>query len=108
MAQTTRRTGAAAGAGPKRSGGTRGSRPRPVPPPTHKGESEQSPTHPVCTVSFCPICAVVTMVGEVRPEFAQHLLAAGREVLLAVRAVIDARLEGLEEPPVRLERLTIE
>jgi hypothetical protein len=34
-------------------------------------------------------------------------MAAGREFLLAVRAVLDARVEGME-PPVKLERLTIE
>jgi hypothetical protein len=49
----------------------------------------------------------VTAVGEVRPEFVDHLMAAGREFLLALRAVIDTRLEGLEKP-VKLERLTIE
>jgi hypothetical protein len=49
----------------------------------------------------------VTTASEVRPEFVEHLMAAGREFLLAVRAVIDARLEGME-PPVKLERLTIE
>ena len=63
---------------------------------------------PVCTVSFCPICAVVTTAGDLRPEFAVHVMAAGRELLLAMRSLIDARLEGSEQQPVRLERLTIE
>jgi len=58
-------------------------------------------------VSFCPICLAVTTAAEVRPEFVRHLVSAGREFLLALRAVIDARLEDLE-PPTRLERLTIE
>jgi hypothetical protein len=62
---------------------------------------------PICSVGFCPICLAVATVSEVRPEFIEHLTAAGKEFLLAVRAVIDARLEGME-PPVTLERLTIE
>lgn len=62
---------------------------------------------PLCSVPFCPICTAVTAVGEIRPEFVDHLLAAGREFLLALRAVIDARLEATEGP-VKLERLTIE
>jgi len=62
---------------------------------------------PLCSVPFCPICTAVTAVGEVRPEFVDHLLAAGREFMLALRAVIDARLEGLDAP-AKLERLTIE
>jgi hypothetical protein len=66
----------------------------------------ESPT-PICSVSFCPICMAVTAASEIRPEFAEHLMAAGREFLLALRAVIDARLEGME-PPAKLERLTIE
>jgi len=49
----------------------------------------------------------VTAVGEVKPEFVEHLVAAGREFLLALRAVIDARLEGLDSP-AKLERLTIQ
>ena len=61
---------------------------------------------PLCSVPFCPLCMAVTAVGEVKPEFVEHLLAAGREFLLALRAVIDARLEGLDSP-VKLERLTI-
>jgi hypothetical protein len=62
---------------------------------------------PLCSVGFCPICLVVTAMGDSRPELTEHLLVAGREMLLALRAVIDARLEGTE-PSSRLERLTIE
>jgi len=61
---------------------------------------------PLCSVPFCPLCMAVTAVGEVRPEFVEHLVAAGREFLLALRAVIDARLEGMDAP-AKLERLTI-
>jgi hypothetical protein len=62
---------------------------------------------PVCQVAFCPICTAVTALREVRPDLMEHLLVAGREMLLAFRAVIDARLEGKDQP-ARLERLTIE
>ena len=62
---------------------------------------------PLCSVPFCPFCMAVTAVGEVKPEFVDHLIAAGREFLLALRGVIDARLEGLDAP-AKLERLTIE
>jgi hypothetical protein len=67
--------------------------------------SEPSP--PLCSVAFCPICTFVTAVGEVRPELVEHLVLASREVLLAVRALIDSRLEGMPTPPPKLERLTI-
>ena len=80
---------------------SRAARKSPEPP----GETEGPP--PICSVSFCPICMAVTTASEIRPEFVEHLMAAGREFLLALRAVIDARLEGIE-PPVKLERLNIE
>jgi hypothetical protein len=68
------------------------------------------PEHPACTVAFCPICLVVTTIGEARPDLVEHLLLAGRELLLAARAVIDARLEGMDEqdPPAGIQRITIE
>jgi hypothetical protein len=62
---------------------------------------------PICSVALCPICLVVTAVGEARPDLVQHLLGASREVLLAVRSLIDARLEGTTKPS-KLERIRVE
>jgi len=64
---------------------------------------------PVCTVAFCPICMVVTALGDARPELVEHLLVASREMLLAARAMIEARLQTMEEGPAGgLQRITIE
>jgi hypothetical protein len=49
----------------------------------------------VCPVGFCPIGMALTLTDQVRPEVVEHLLAAGREFLLAVKAVIDSRAEGV-------------
>jgi hypothetical protein len=64
----------------------------------------------VCTVGMCPICAVVTAMGEVRPELTEHLLLAGRELLLALKSLIDARAQSDEAPRKGggLERIRIE
>jgi hypothetical protein len=74
------------------------------PPPAAAG-------HPICTVALCPICAVVTTVGQFRPDALQHLLAAGREFLLATKAILDARAEDLSgdggEDEVRFEKIEI-
>jgi hypothetical protein len=91
MAAATRRPTGGAKAAPK--GSTRAAAEPPAPPP--------------CPVALCPVCLTVTALGEIRPELVEHLLVAGREVLLAMRTVIDARLEETERP-VRLQRLTIE
>jgi hypothetical protein len=45
----------------------------------------------VCTVSFCPICLAVTSVQPLRPEAVEHLLTAGRELLLAFGSILGAR-----------------
>jgi hypothetical protein len=72
-----------------------------------KDDTRSESSLPPCPVALCPVCMTVTALGEIRPELIEHLLAAGREVLLAMRTVIDARLEETERP-VRLQRLTIE
>ena len=55
---------------------------------------DQTSSHGVvCTVGMCPICAMVTAMGEVRPELTEHLLLAGRELLLAMKSLIDARVQ---------------
>jgi hypothetical protein len=63
---------------------------------------------PLCSVSFCPICTAVTALAVARPDLLEHLLVAGREMLLAMRALIDARLEASAGSPAKMERLTIE
>jgi hypothetical protein len=69
----------------------------------------EAPAAPLCSFALCPICMTLTALGEARPELITHVLLASREVLLALRAVIDARLEGTvtDGPATRLERLTI-
>ena len=65
----------------------------------------------VCSVAFCPICAAVAAMGELKPEVIDHLMVAGREFLLAVRALIDSRLESMAPPEPgeqRVERIPID
>ena len=100
--------GAASGAGPRRgpqakAQGAPADQPPPAPAPgPHPGIT--------CTVGFCPVCLLVTAAGSASPELAEHLVVAGRELLLALRALIDARLEatGPETRPNGLERIPIE
>jgi hypothetical protein len=68
------------------------------------------PKPPICSVAFCPICTMVTAMGEARPDLVEHLLLAGREMLLAARAVIDARLESMDgdQEATKIQRITIE
>lgn len=81
-------------------------------PPGEPASSPAPGAHPgiTCTVGFCPVCLLVTAAGSASPELAEHLVVAGRELLLALRALIDARLEatGAETRPSGLERIPIE
>ncbi len=71
--------------------------------------AKETASHPSCSFSFCPICMALTAVGEARPDIIEHLLVASREALLALRSIIDARLDGTPgEEPTRLERVTID
>jgi hypothetical protein len=105
MAQAKRGSGGARGVGAQGARRSRAVAPAKEGAP---GSTETGPKPPLCSVAFCPICMAVTAFGEARPDLVEHLLLAGREMLLAMRALIDARLEGVDERPMKLERLTIE
>ena len=62
------------------------------------GEPDAGATHedaPACPVAWCPVCMAVTAVQPLHPEVMEHLLKAGTELLMAVRAVLDVRADGL-------------
>jgi hypothetical protein len=48
------------------------------------------------------------MVGLLGREAVEHLVNAKRELLLAVRSVIDARIQHLDEATQRLKRIEVE
>ncbi len=62
---------------------------------------------PACPISLCPVGMMVTLGGQVRPEVLEHLLAAGRELLLAAKALLDARVDAAH-PAERLEKIEVE
>lgn len=63
----------------------------------------------VCDVAFCPIGLALSAVQPLKPDVVEHLLVAGREFLLAAKAVIDARVaaDGDGGPAPTLERIDI-
>lgn len=59
------------------------------------------------TCGVCPVCSVIRLVGEVRPEVVDHLAAASRHLTLALKAVVDAqaaRMDGGDQ----LERIRLD
>ena len=70
-----------------------------------KPEKEpESAAAPVCTVGFCPICMAVTTAQPLKPELIEHLLSAGREFLLAAKAILDARTEHVAGGPAETRK----
>lgn len=61
----------------------------------------------VCPVGFCPIGMFLTVAGHARPDAVEHLMAAGREFMLALSSVMNARAEDLSRASP-LEKIDIE
>lgn len=70
-------------------------------------KAETAPPEHVCPVGFCPIGMFLTVAGSARPEAVDHLVAAGREFMLAVSAVLNARVDDLGRPS-QLEKIDLE
>jgi hypothetical protein len=78
-------------------------------------KSAPAPEHtsPSCNIGFCPICLAVTAMQPLKPEVIEHLMIAGKEFLLAARAVLDARSDQLDgtdasgNGATRLEKIDI-
>jgi hypothetical protein len=62
----------------------------------------------VCSVAFCPISMALSAVEGAKPDAVEHLLAAGREFLLATRAVLDATAAQAGRGSTKLEKIDID
>jgi hypothetical protein len=70
-------------------------------------ESGVPETGQVCPVGFCPIGMFLTVAGHARPDAVEHLVAAGREFMLALSSVMSARAEDLARSSP-IEKIDIE
>jgi hypothetical protein len=70
------------------------------------GAGDHAGSH-VCSVAFCPISMALSAVEGARPDAVEHLLAAGREFLLATKAVLDERAAQSGPSSTRLEKIDI-
>jgi hypothetical protein len=62
---------------------------------SRKRKDEATASEHVCPVGFCPVGMFLTVAGKARPEAVDHLLAAGREFMLALSSVLEARVDDL-------------
>jgi hypothetical protein len=75
----------------------------PVPEPASAPDATEAPADgselhggaSPCPVAWCPVCITVGAVQPIRPDVVEHLLKAGTEMLLAFRAVVDARADDV-------------
>lgn len=68
---------------------------------------EEPTAEAVCPVGFCPVGMFLTVAGHARPEAVEHLVAAGREFMLALTAVLNTRAEDLGRPS-QIEKIELE
>lgn len=61
---------------------------------------------------LCPVCVLLQALGNTRPDVTQHLLAAARELALAMKTIADGHAEAAERAQAamgdRLTRITID
>ncbi|MGI9018404.1 MAG: hypothetical protein ACR2HR_15090 [Euzebya sp.] len=78
--------------------------------PQANAETTGSHTHgfggsPEC--QLCPICVVLQAMGASRPDVTAHLLAAARELALALKTVAEGHVEASDRAQaVMNDRLT--
>jgi hypothetical protein len=59
---------------------------------------------PECTL--CPVCVFLQAITSVRPEATQHLLNAGRELTLALTAMLETQAEAYGHASTRQRERT--
>lgn len=57
-----------------------------------------------CTL--CPVCVLLQAFTSVRPEVTQHLLNAGRELTLALTAMLEVQAEAYDHASSRQRERT--
>lgn len=57
---------------------------------------------------LCPICVFLQALTTSRPEITEHLVAAGRELTLALKAALDHHAEAHEDTDQPLRRINID
>lgn len=74
--------------------------------PEDAHEHHDHEAHPECLM--CPICVVLQALASARPEVTRHLVAASRELSLALKAVLDDHVGANEPPGGKLRRIKID
>jgi hypothetical protein len=69
--------------------------------------SEEPKADHICPVGFCPVGMFLTVSGNAKPEAVEHLVAAGREFMLALTAILNARSEDLGRPS-QIEKIELD
>ena len=72
-----------------------------------RGGAQRHEPGSVDACRICPVCAVIRIVGDSRPELVEHLSEAARHLTLAAKVFVDAQAEALGGRD-RLERIEID
>jgi hypothetical protein len=86
---------------------------RPSPESQPMGDGAAPGSQAPCPLPWCPLCVAASVVQPLHPEVVDHLIKAGTELLMAVRAVVDAGTgqadgaEGKGAGATRLEKIEL-
>jgi hypothetical protein len=56
----------------------------------------------------CPLCVALQALQGAKPEVLAHLVAAGRELTLALQALVESQAAVYERPEPRVERIRVD
>jgi hypothetical protein len=56
----------------------------------------------------CPVCVLLQAVAGARPEVVSHLAAAGRELTLALAALVEAQVATYDRDEPKVQRIRVE
>ncbi|MCA1709382.1 MAG: hypothetical protein LC808_41335 [Actinobacteria bacterium] len=70
-------------------------------PPNAQAEATPHQHAHTSDCAYCPICASIAVVRNVKPEVLDHLAAAAREFLMAATLLVEeaGKVVGVEVPP---------
>jgi hypothetical protein len=56
----------------------------------------------------CPVCVLLQALTSVKPEVMEHLLNAGRELTLALQAVLESQAAAQQRASEGLQRIKVD
>lgn len=74
----------------------------------HQHQHQHPPIGGSAECTLCPVCVVLQAISASRPEVMEHLQAAGRELTLALQAVLEQQADAQAAGRDRIQRIDVD